>query len=130
MSAVLSRSGSAPDLVRLGFEGQVTLVISAFVVVEVERNVERKAEARLPRLRQILDDCPFAVALPSAEVIASEAARVEPKDAAIVATVAGNAQFLATYDAKHLLSQAALIEARHGIVVCPPAVVLADMTNA
>jgi putative PIN family toxin of toxin-antitoxin system len=130
ISAALSSRGSAHDLVRLGVDHRATLVISSTVLDEVERNVTRKGRDRLPLLRRLLETCPFEMCEPTAELIAIEAAKVEPKDAEIVAAaVAGNVQFLVTYDAKHLLARAADIQARNGIVVCVPAVPIAFLSD-
>jgi predicted nucleic acid-binding protein len=131
MSAVLSETGSAHDLILLGTEGRIALVISTYVVSEVERNLGRKAPDKLPHLRRIFDDCSFEIAEPSPELVARETANIESKDAGIVAAaVVGNVHFLVTYDVKHLLAQATQIETRHGIVVCSPAVAIASMLNA
>jgi putative PIN family toxin of toxin-antitoxin system len=130
MAAVLSHTGSAHDLILLGSKGRVVLVISSLVVTEVERNIERKAPDRLARLRQLPDIYPFEVVEPIADLVASESAKVEPKDAAIVAAaVTSNVTFLVTFDAKYLLAQAAQIETRHGIGVCPPAVAIASLVD-
>lgn len=131
IAAVLSTTGSAQDLVRIGVKGMATLVISPLVVTEVELNLLRKAPAKLPYLRQLLGSSQLEVIEPPIELVASEAMSVEPKDAAIVAAaVAGDVQFLVTYDVKHLLRQAVEIEARHGILVCPPAVVISSVLDA
>lgn len=130
ISATLSSTGSAHDLIRLGSERRAVLVLSPFVLEEVERNVTRKGRDRLPTLRSVLEFFPFVISEPSAELIALEAALIEPKDAEIVAAAAtANVDFLVTYDAKHLLSQAVAIEARHGIIVCTPAVAIALIIN-
>jgi predicted nucleic acid-binding protein len=107
MSAALSETGSPHDLLLLGSKGQIILVTSSLVITEVERNIGRKAQLRLPRLRQILDVLPFEIVEPSVELVASETAKIEPKDAPIVAAaVAGGVRFLVTYDVKRLLAQA------------------------
>lgn len=130
MAAALSRTGSAHDLVQLGVERQVTLLISSLVVSEVERNLGRKAQAKLPNLQRILEICSFDVVDPPAELVSAEKMKIEPKDAAIVAAaVAGSARFLVTYDEKHLLAQAAQIEGRHGIVVCSPAMAISFLID-
>lgn len=131
LAAALSTTGTAHDLVKLGTENRITLIISTLVLVEVERNLGRKASSRIPRFREILGSCPFEMVEPSAEIIASEVGKIEQKDVAIVAAaVTGSVHFLVTYDAKHLLAQAAQIEVRHGIVVCTPAMVIASIIDS
>lgn len=122
IAAALSRRGSANDLVLLAAERKVTLIIRPFILSEVERNVARKASARLPNLYDLMESVSFERCEPPASLVVSEAAHVEPKDAEIVAAaVTSKADLLVTYDAKHLLSCARDIERRHGIVVCDPA---------
>lgn len=131
IAAALSSTGSVHDLIQLGADRRTVLIISSFVKDEVERNVARKGQDRVPQLQHILDTCPFEMCEPSPALVANEAALVEPKDAEIVAAaVAGNVDFLVTYDAKHLLAQAVEIEARHGFVVCTPAVALIFIRTA
>jgi len=130
IAAALSSNGSAHDLIRLGSEGRVVLVISPLVVTEVERNIRRKAPDRLDRLQDLLNTHPFEIVEPPAEQVAIEVTKIEPKDAAIVAAaVSGDVRFLVTYDAKHLLIRAEQIETRHGVVVCPPAVAIASLAD-
>jgi len=125
MAAALSSTGSAHELMQLSHSGQVVLIISSLVTEEVERNLDRKAPNKSPRLRQLLDDIAFEQVEPSATAIAREAEHVVPKDAAIVAAaVAANVDFLVTYDERHLLAEADSIQSRHGIVVCTPAVMI------
>ena len=131
IAAALSSTGSAHDLMQIGADRRAVLVISSFVKDEVERNVARKGQDRLPQLRHVFDACPFEMCEPSPALVASEATLVEPKDAEIVAAaVTGDVDFLVTYDAKHLLAQAVDIEARHGFVVCTPAVALTFIRTA
>jgi predicted RNA polymerase sigma factor len=60
-----------------------------------------------------------------AEELAQDAVDIVLKDAPIVAgAVHALAKFLATYDRKHLLAQAALIQDRFGIAVGTPGAVL------
>jgi predicted nucleic acid-binding protein len=58
------------------------------------------------------------------------ARNVEPKDAPIVAAVvAAQADYLVTYDRRHLLSQAEVIRRHCGIEIVEPAVMLARLAN-
>lgn len=62
---------------------------------------------------------------PPAALVRQVAADIALKDAPIVAgAVHAAAAFLATYDRKHLLAQAAVIQDRFGITVGTPEVVL------
>ncbi len=66
IAAALSSNGSAHDLIRLGSERRVALVISPLVVTEVKRNIRRKPPDRLNRLQDLLDTHPFEIVEPPA----------------------------------------------------------------
>lgn len=130
IASIVSATGSAHDLMQLGAGNQITLIISPLVLSEVQRNLERKIPAKIARFQEMLDSHRFETIEPPADLIARETQEVEPKDAAIVAAaVVSNAQFLVTYDAKHLLTRAASIEARHRLIVCAPAFVIALLAS-
>lgn len=100
--------------------------MSTFVVLEVERNLELKARRALPAFNQFLQSEIIKLTEPTSESVRDIAAVVEPKDAPIVAgAMAISAPFIASYDQKHLLSQAHLIEQRFQIRVATPAELLA-----
>ena len=131
IAAVLSPTGSARDLILLGREGRIALIVSSLVVTEVARNIERKSPDKLSRLQRILDTCPLEIVEPTKELVASESTQIELKDAPIVAAAAASdVKFLVTYDAKHLLAEATRIEARHGLIVCSPAVAIASLVDS
>ncbi len=124
IAAILSATGSARDLINRGFRGEYRLLLSVDVIEERERNLEAKAPATLPLfaafLALIVDR-----AEPSAADVERAAAFVVAKDAPIVAgAVAAQARYLATYDRKHLLAQAAPIRAAFGITVATPEEIL------
>jgi predicted nucleic acid-binding protein len=98
------------------------------VLREVERNPNRKAPRGLNALWERRDQLGSIDPLPS--LIDDVARHVEPKDAPIVAAaVAAQADYLVTYDRRHLLSQAEVIRQHYGVEVIEPAVLLARLTT-
>jgi predicted nucleic acid-binding protein len=128
MAATLSATGAAYDLLEAGQQGRIALVVSPYVLREVERNLNRKAPRGLNALWERRDQLGSIDPLPS--LIDDVARHVEPKDAPIVAAaVAAQADYLVTYDRRHLLSQAEVIRQHYGVEVIEPAVLLARLTT-
>ncbi len=125
MAAAISATGFARDLILAGQLKDVTLVLSALVVEETERNLRRKALAAIPAFEFFLTQIPFATTEASRALVRRVAKVVELKDAAIVAgAMSGKVQYLATYDRRHLLSQAGIIRAAFGVDVVTPDIVI------
>ncbi|MCC6792000.1 MAG: hypothetical protein IT336_09950 [Thermomicrobiales bacterium] len=120
-AAALSRRGRARDLILLGGQGHVALYLSEFVLDVTRRNLEAKAQQGIPALDEFLEADLFQSVQPTTESVLSVAKIIELKDAAIVAgALAASASYLASYDRKHLLSQAALVEAEFRLNVETP----------
>ncbi len=120
IAATISAKGSARDLLNHGFRGEYDLIISTDVIAECERNLREKAPGVLPLFTTFLAFLPHRIE-PTAEQVAQAAAHIEAKDAAIVAAAAAaRAQFLATYDRRHLLAQREMIAAQFTITVTTP----------
>jgi predicted nucleic acid-binding protein len=109
-AAALSATGSARDLVLAGSRGSAELIVSSLVMYEVERNLVHKAPRAISDFQWFRSSEILSEVDPTAGLIAEIAAHVEPKDAPIVAgAIVASAAFLASYDRRHLLSQAAVI---------------------
>ncbi len=120
MAATISARGSARDLVNRGFRGEYELIISADVIEECARNLRAKAPEALPLFVAFLTLLTHR-AEPTTERVAQAAATIEPKDAPIVAAAAlVKADYLASYDRRHLLAKRAEIEEAYGIVTATP----------
>ena len=127
-AAALSEMGFAHDLILGGARGDLAPILSAFVIQETRRNLAAKAPRALPFFETFLTLELVQVVDPPAALVRQVAADIALKDAPIVAgAVHAGATFLATYDRKHLLTQAALIQDRFGIIVGTPEVVLATI---
>lgn len=124
-AASLSPRGYARDLLRAGIRRDITLYA---LLDEIERNLARKAPAGLIGLRELIESDVLQIIEPEAATVREIASVFEPKDAAIIAgAAAARAHFLATFDRKHLLTEAERIQSRFGIVVCVPESVLSDL---
>jgi predicted nucleic acid-binding protein len=124
-AASLSGTGFARDLLVAAGQGRIALAVSKLVLQETERNLPAKAPQALPFFAQFEAAGLAETVDPPADLVREAARIVAVKDAPIVAgAVHAKAAYLASYDRKHLLAQAALIQARYGIVVATPDAVL------
>ncbi len=115
IAAAISINGAARDLLLRGFRCDLVLYISDDVLTETERNLTRKAPEAVEAFGVFRDLLVCRLVNPTAALVVSTAAIVEPKDAPIVAAaIRAKVRYLATYDRKHLLSQKEVIEAHFG----------------
>jgi predicted nucleic acid-binding protein len=127
-AAARSETGFARDLIVAGTRGDLALILSRYVIEETRRNLANKAPRALSYFDLFLAFGHVQLVDPPAALVRQVAADIALKDAPIVAgAVYAAAQFLATYDRKHLLAQAALIRDRFGITVGTPEAVLATI---
>ena len=112
----------------VGARGDVALILSTFVIQETRRNLATKAPRALPLFDAFLVLELVQTVDPPPALVGQVATVIALKDAPIVAgAIHARAAFLATYDRKHLLAQATLIQARFGIIVATPEAVLATI---
>jgi predicted nucleic acid-binding protein len=129
-AAAFSATGPARRLLLKGLEGSVALVISDLVLEETKRKLTKNTPEALPSFTIIVDLLAPSVTRPTKAEVLKAARIVHLKDAAIVAAAAkGKADYLATHDVKHLLTQATAIERAYGISVLSPAERLHILTN-
>jgi predicted nucleic acid-binding protein len=120
MAAAISRTGRARDLIAAGLRGEYILHISTLVLRETEGNIIAKAPHALDMLTYITNALPQPVTPPLASV-EQAMLLVEPKDAPIVAAAAlVKADYLASYDRRHLLAKRVEIEAAYDIMTATP----------
>jgi predicted nucleic acid-binding protein len=125
IAASLSARGYARDLLKAGTAERLELYASLFVLDETERNLRKKVPHMLVSYEAFRDAELFKIARPSHSQLRDIAVKIALKDAPIVAgAVAAGAQFIATYDRRHLLSQAERIDELYSILVCTPEQVL------
>jgi predicted nucleic acid-binding protein len=125
-AAARSDTGFAHDLILAGARGELTLVLSAFVIEETRRNLAAKVPRALAFFETFLAFELLQVVNLPAFLVQEVAANIALKDSPIVAgAIHAEAKHLATYDRKHLLAQSELIQAKFGITVGTPETVLA-----
>ena len=127
-TASRSPRGFARDLIEAGIRGQVTLVLSPFVIQETRRNLSNKVPDALPLFEVFLATGLMRVVQPSSVLVEQVAAVIVLKDAPIVAgAIAAGAALVATFDRKHLLSRRQEILAAFGVTVATPGEILANL---
>lgn len=108
-----------------GLRGALKLFISPLVVIESERNLQKKAPRAIPVFEIFKQVLVASSVDPSHRMVLEVARAVALKDAPIVAAARrARATYLATYDQKHLISQRQMIQASFGISVVFPDEVL------
>jgi putative PIN family toxin of toxin-antitoxin system len=124
-AATYSRTGSARDLIRLALEGKVTLAISPMVLEEAERNLSQKAPAKVEFYKLLIEIVPFElVADLTKEELLEAASYTHLKDAPVVAAARkAQAEYLVTYDRKHLIDPPEVAE-KSGLTIVTPDVVV------
>jgi predicted nucleic acid-binding protein len=128
IAAAISATGSARDLLNLGLAGTIQLIVSTFVLMEGQRNIARKVPRALPVFALIRTSLERRVVDPSPQLIATVAQTIAAKDAPIVAAaLTAQADYLATYDRKHLLGQAAQIQATFKLTVTTPDQIISQL---
>ncbi|MCL5960603.1 MAG: PIN domain-containing protein [Chloroflexi bacterium] len=121
IAAAISARGAARVLILCAFRREVDLQISDLVVEETGRNIARKVPTALPTFHLLRESLPVEVTNPPKTLVLRVAKSVTPKDAPIVAAaLKAGAQYLATYDQRHLLSQKEAVKADFGIIVATP----------
>lgn len=90
-------------------------------MIEVERNLQAKAPHAVPTFLVFQRSGLITLVDPPSKLVAQIATVIEPKDAPVIAAaVAAETSFLASYDRKHLLSQASLISEQFRLIVDTP----------
>jgi predicted nucleic acid-binding protein len=129
-AASFSATGSARDLILVATRGDLELIASSFVLEETRRNLSSKAPRALPAFHAFQAAEVIRIVDPDATQVRRAAEVVVLKDAPVVAgAIEAKASYLASYDRKHLLGQAAAIKANFDITVDTPDSILADELN-
>jgi predicted nucleic acid-binding protein len=130
-AASLSATGFARDLIKAPTSGSSEVFVSSFVLEETRRNLGAKAPRALPFFHAFQAAGIVQMVEPDPELVRLVAQIIVLKDAPIVAgAIKANALYLASYDRKHLLSQAALIKDQFGVLVDAPDNVLATIESS
>lgn len=121
IAASISRSGYARDLVLMGVDRLVQLAVSSFVLAETRRNLARKSPGGVTAFDAFIALDFLLCTNPPDRLVREVAHLIESKDAAIVAgALTAHCHTLATFDRRHLLSEARRIEEQWGLHVQTP----------
>lgn len=121
IAAAISPKGSARDLIINSLNNKFKIIISDLVLEETARNLSNKAPKALPALQLFLETLNPEVVSPNKSLVMKASEVVELKDAPIVAgAVTAKADYLVSFDKKHLLQQKQKIEAKFKIKVVIP----------
>jgi predicted nucleic acid-binding protein len=119
-AASYSATGTARDLLVAGSEGRVTLLVSDFILLEVQRNLTRRYPDKLPVYETLVKNTPLTVVNPSKEEVLTAAQYTVLKDAPVIAAaIKANTEYLATYDRKHLIDPPEISE-KSGLRITTP----------
>lgn len=121
IAAAISPTGSARDLIMSSLRKKVKIILSDLVLEETERNLANKAPQALPALKLFLEVLNPEVVIPTRSMIAKAEEIIDVKDAPVIAgAVQAKADYLVSFDRKHLLNHKEEIEAYFKINVATP----------
>lgn len=121
IAAAISPNGSARDLIMRSFRSEFRVVVSGLVIEETQRNLTNKAPKALPALQLFLETLNPEVVSPNKTLILKVSRIIELKDAPIVAgAISTKANYLVSFDKKHLLRYKVEIKANFNIRVVTP----------
>lgn len=124
-SAAYSAKGAARELLLLGHQRKVALIVSELVLEETRRNLHGFAPDTLPLLDRLLDAIPFWKVQPTKSEVLLAAKYTELKDAAIVAAaIRAKADYLTTFDRQHLINPVEVSQ-QSGLTIVTPDIVVA-----
>lgn len=121
IAAAISPTGSARELITKALRSKIQVVISDLVIEETQRNLTEKVPKALPSLQLFLEALNPEVVTPTKSLVGRVAKMVEAKDAPIVAgAVIAEADYLVSFDRKHLLQYKQEIKENFKIKVVTP----------
>lgn len=121
IAAAISPTGSARDLIKSSLNNEFEIIVSDLVLEETKRNLTNKAPQALPALQLFLGVLNPGVVNPSKSLVLKVSKVVDLKDAPIVAgAFSSQADYLVSFDQKHLLQHKKEIERNFKMKVVTP----------
>lgn len=121
VAAAISSKGTAREILEQGFSKMIAVYISNDVLDETERNLKIKSPKSLSYFNKFRDSFVAKLLNPSKRKILKAMEFIKAKDAPIVAgAVTAKADYLVTYDRKHLLQHKQEIEKNFKVKVVTP----------
>lgn len=129
-SACYSVAGSSRDIIREAIRGNLTIVVSRYVLEEVRRNLSKKAPHVLEAYRELLIVLSPEVAEdPTLSDLRDVAAYINLKDAPIIAVaIKGDVDYLVSWDRKHFVDDPQVAE-RSGLAIVTPDELMSILTG-
>ena len=108
-SAAYSKTGASREIIRLGIEGEIQLVISELVCNEALLNLKKKAPEVTPYLLTLFSVVPLRIVRPSKKEVLAAMEYTEFKDAPVVAAaLCAKVKYLVSLDKAHLVGVSAV----------------------
>ncbi len=121
IAAAISPRGFARDLIMKSFSGELELIVSDLVIEETQKNLAKKAPKALSVLQLFLEALNPEIVIPTKALVSKVSKVVELKDAPIVAgAILAKADYLVSFDRKHLLHQKQEIKLHFTVKVVTP----------
>ena len=119
-SAAYSKTGASREIIRLGIQGEIQLVISDLVSNEALLNLKKKAPEVVPNLLTLFSVVPFRMVRPSKKEVLTAMEYTEFKDAPVVAAaLCAKVKYLVSLDQAHLVGVSA-VEQGSGLSILLP----------
>lgn len=119
-SAIVSAEGASRELLKRHHRGEIALVISDYVRLEVERNLIQKVSSKAGVMDLLLDLLDLEIVHAPVEDVRRAMDYAEAKDAPIIAAaLVANCTHLLTFDKQHLLDIEAVVKGS-GLKVMTP----------
>jgi predicted nucleic acid-binding protein len=127
-AAAYSTQGGARELLRRSLSSEVDLVTSQFAIEEAETTLLRKAPEQVVYFKALLETLEIEITPePTKEELLAAASYTAMKDAPIIAAaIAAQADYLVTFDRKHLLNPPEVAK-KSGLVIATPGEVLENL---
>jgi len=121
IAAAISPTGAGRKIINLGFAKRLDLYVSTDVLEETERNLRLKAPEALDLFFSFRESLSAKVIEPTRRQVLRVAKIIEAKDTPIVAgAIRVKADFLVSYDRKHILQYKKEIKTQFNIKVATP----------
>ncbi|MEQ8672416.1 MAG: PIN domain-containing protein [Aggregatilineales bacterium] len=128
-SAIVSADGGSRELLKRHHRGEISLVMSDYVRLEVERNLSQKVSAKAGVMELLIDLLDMEIVHPQIDDVRKAMNYVEAKDAPIIAAaLIANCTHLLTFDKQHLLGNENVAK-ESGLLVMTPGSLLQSLNT-
>jgi len=119
-SAAYSKTGASREIIRLGIQGEIQLVISDLVCNEALLNLKKKAPEVAPNLLTLFSVAPFRMVHPSKKEVLAAMEYTEFKDAPVVAAaLCAKVKYMVSLDQARLVGISAVKQGSGLFILLP-----------